>query len=1019
MDLGREPRTWIGIFLLISCNPEQVQKVRQHRTPEVPAAEQKDDSGYETIDAGKQVAGVNLILDIKNARNRCSFRAQNARQFEVLCQAVVEQSDGSELIPVGVAPGVALNWKVPVPLQGSMDEPLCQTSADRFQYICNISSKDPEQDLQVRIDLLAEQNQSPPSTASSTVTLRYSVGIVAGLVSTLPMVYQQGAEPSKGSGQFSLQNGLPLHGFQPRVFDLEKGSIFTPLNSLFFNSACSWDGVIYVSTMGHIYRIHNQMASIFAGAGQGDIPGITHRIRLSLGFDNPIACFKDGIYLADVYKNRVLKIYDDGRFETILGISGRQDPAQDGSTAALSPTGRISGMAVTKDGLLVFADETAGSIRMIDGTGKVQTLAAIPVAPAIVQIDEELLSNIENSMRSRPSTAKVSGLAISPSGQILVASHGQVFRLDPGPSGYSSPVLIVGSGSFGTVASGADALRTHTHHMRGVAFDGLGRPIVATETGLYRLEDGKILGLTGRPSASPSDPLADKRYRFLDRPFMTASDGVLVGVQSLSRDPVTGDLIIAELDSLRRFSPSTGQLHLITKRADGVPEDCTVERPADSMILGYAASITAKTTGELVFIAGSAEIASFVEKKGHVLPTVADGVPELYQLRISGEKGFIRRLSHCRDKNFSLSYDAKLLSLPNGDILVSSKGQILRLQSNGDFSVFADDFHLPTKTVAELVATIQSNPNSPGISPGLLAGILSQDRNAILAQIGTSVDAIIEGPAGDLAIDDQGYIYLSLTLGKPNEVFQDFNVPSLVQNYVGGGIRSLATLGTAKGLGVRLLRFSPDGKDVVEIYRTPGFTGYAIFEARDKIWENPFVLPMVGIDAFGKRLFLAVPWQHQVLMWQEGGISVVAGTGEIGDAGDRGPALSAEFQAPQQLTVGLQGEVYVADFGNRTIRVLTPTNANDGYRITALSEGKDALDCGTGRVAGEGQNLESLENRLRQGVDIICRGSPWAVQYWNGCQGAQGQQRIFVSQNFHGLSFNIVEIERPCPQPVP
>lgn len=77
-----------------------------------------------------------------------------------------------------------------------------------------------------------------------------------------------------------------------------------------------------------------------------------------------------------------------------------------------------------------------------------------------------------------------------------------------------------------------------------------------------------------------------------------------------------------------------------------------------------------------------------------------------------------------------------------------------------------------------------------------------------------------------------------------------------------------------------------------------------------------------------------------------GDIDAVAGNGICGSAGDGGPALQAELWDPGALAVDREGDVLVADQGNRTIRVLA---AHTG-RFFGVALAADHL----GSIAGEG-----------------------------------------------------------------
>jgi slime mold repeat-containing protein/NHL repeat-containing protein len=90
----------------------------------------------------------------------------------------------------------------------------------------------------------------------------------------------------------------------------------------------------------------------------------------------------------------------------------------------------------------------------------------------------------------------------------------------------------------------------------------------------------------------------------------------------------------------------------------------------------------------------------------------------------------------------------------------------------------------------------------------------------------------------------------------------------------------------------------------------------------------------------------------------DGSIRPYAGTGEAGDAGDGGRALDALLAQPAGLALARDGTLYVADFGNERIRVVTPDGiihalAGTGVRTGSLDgEGGDPSDdLGDGRAA--------------------------------------------------------------------
>jgi DNA-binding beta-propeller fold protein YncE len=85
---------------------------------------------------------------------------------------------------------------------------------------------------------------------------------------------------------------------------------------------------------------------------------------------------------------------------------------------------------------------------------------------------------------------------------------------------------------------------------------------------------------------------------------------------------------------------------------------------------------------------------------------------------------------------------------------------------------------------------------------------------------------------------------------------------------------------------------------------------------------------------------------HFGVAMQDGHIYTVAGDGLTGSSGDGGPADQARLWDPGALAVDGAGDVYIADQGNRSIRVLT-THAGTFFGVGLGSD-----DLGT--VAGEG-----------------------------------------------------------------
>jgi len=77
----------------------------------------------------------------------------------------------------------------------------------------------------------------------------------------------------------------------------------------------------------------------------------------------------------------------------------------------------------------------------------------------------------------------------------------------------------------------------------------------------------------------------------------------------------------------------------------------------------------------------------------------------------------------------------------------------------------------------------------------------------------------------------------------------------------------------------------------------------------------------VTVDGNGNVYFTA---SNAVFKMSGGTLTLIAGTGRMGYAGDGGPATQALFNNPQGIAVDGSGNIYVADTGNSVVRIITP-----------------------------------------------------------------------------------------------
>ncbi len=116
----------------------------------------------------------------------------------------------------------------------------------------------------------------------------------------------------------------------------------------------------------------------------------------------------------------------------------------------------------------------------------------------------------------------------------------------------------------------------------------------------------------------------------------------------------------------------------------------------------------------------------------------------------------------------------------------------------------------------------------------------------------------------------------------------------------------------------------------------------------------------VSTDALG-NVYIADRDNHRIRkIGTDGNISTIAGAGSPGNSGDGGTATAALLHAPESATPDLFGNLYIADTGNRRIRVVTaggvilPVNAtgliSPVYAIADANGNVFIADAGAGSV---------------------------------------------------------------------
>ncbi|MGP0031577.1 MAG: hypothetical protein ACLPVF_13855 [Acidimicrobiales bacterium] len=286
----------------------------------------------------------------------------------------------------------------------------------------------------------------------------------------------------------------------------------------------------------------------------------------------------------------------------------------------------------------------------------------------------------------------------------------------------------------------------------------------------------------------------------------------------------------------------------------------------------------------------------------------------------------------------------------------------------------------PTSASPRPAATADSSANGPGARTLAGTGIpgFNGDRRAVDAELDAPAGIAVDG-RGDLFIADEDNCRVREVPARTGTAFGRRVHAGDIVTLTGGSCRAVqanpapsavavdaagdvfiayATAARVEELPARSTtsfgrRVTAGRLTVVAGTGVPGFSGDGGPAGRAAL-DEPSGL---AVDATGDllisdtancrvRLVAASDGTRFGVPMRQGHIYTVAGNGICGSSGDGGPALSAEIWDPGALAVDRQGDVLVADQGNRSIRVLT-SHAGTFYGVPLAAD-----DVGT--VAGEG-----------------------------------------------------------------
>ena len=593
------------------------------------------------------------------------------------------------------------------------------------------------------------------------------------------------------------------------------------------------------------------------------------------------------VYIADAGNHRIRRVDAGGTISTIAG-NGQGGYTGDGGPAFEAQLNVPAGVAVDNAGNVYIADLINNRIRRVDASGTITTVAGTGDGGYSGDGAPANLAQLNNPI----------DLELDRAGNLYIADlmNNRIRRVDAS----GTITTVAGTGDEGYSGDGEAADRATLDYPSAVAVDYSGNIYIADyyNDRIRRVDSlGIITTIAGTGNVGYSGDGGPAVEAQLNRP-----DGVAVDE--------TGNLYITDAgnDRVRRVNPGQTITTIAGIGETGYGGDGGLAIEAQ---LFHPSGIAVDGTGNLYIADTDNHRVRRVDTAG-TITTIAGNGDEGYsgdgRLAVDAQLANPEGVALDGTGNLYITdrYNHRVRRVdPSGTITtVAGNGQF-GYSGDGDLAVKAqlrDPWGVTVDGVGNLYIADSGNNCIRRVDA---AGIITTV--AGIADVyygyggdgGLAVEAKLAGPEG-VALDGAGNLYIADT-----------------RNHRVRRVDSAGIITTVAGNGKR--GHSGDGPAVVARLEYPSG---------------------VAVDHAG-NLYIADRNNHRIRRVDStGNITTIAGTGDLGYEGDGGPALEAWLGSPMDVAVDGSGSVYIADFYNHRIRVLTRSSSlpsPSGLTATAVS----------------------------------------------------------------------------------
>jgi uncharacterized protein (TIGR03437 family) len=567
------------------------------------------------------------------------------------------------------------------------------------------------------------------------------------------------------------------------------------------------------------------------------------------------------LYIAD--NQRVRKV-SNGVITTIAG-NGTLGFSGDNGLASSAQLNNPNGVAVDSAGNLYIADTANNRIRKV-ANGVITTVAGNGTA------------GFGNGGDNGPATSadlnQPRGVALDAAGSLYIADTANN-RIRKVANGVITTVAGNGTAGFGNGGDNGPATSADLNQPQGVAVDSAGNLYIADTANnrIRKVANGMITTAAGNGTAGFGGDNGSAASAKVSGPSGVAVDAagnlfIADGANRRVREVSNGVITTAAGNgSVGDDGPSTGaQLNS--------PEGVAVDAAGNLYIADFSSGRIRKVANEVITTMAGNGTCCFSGDNGPATSAqlynpggiAVDAAGNLY---IADQGNRVRKVSDgvitTVAGNGTPGFSGDNGPATSAQLNVQNQPSAIAVDAAGSLYI-ADTGNNRVRKVTNGVITTVAGNGTPGFS----------------GDNGPAISAQLNQPQG-IAVDSVGNLYIA---DRANQ---------RIREVASGLITSVAGNGTAG--------FSGDSGPATSA-KLSGPTG-------------------VAVDSFGS-LYFSDLGNGRIRKVANGVITTVAGNGTHGFGGDNGPATSAGFDQPTSPAIDAVGNLYVADWMDNRIRLLTP-----------------------------------------------------------------------------------------------